>query len=174
MFNGSLISLLLLLLLLYYYYYYYYYYVICFIKTQYDIIVIMLKCWQSSAFVYLICFDQLYKNIHHYRSWQNMIIFILFTRTHHWRVHDMWQFVLAIIAQLSILPEACNAINIYSYWLQWAVKHPALGAKVYRFNPSNRMTFFQILISRLTTSWVGDHVNWRCHLHWIIKNKGGC
>ena len=44
------------------------------------------------------------------------------------------------------------------------VKHPALGAKGHRFDPSKRSKLFQRLISRLTTSWVVDHVKWRCRL----------
>jgi len=39
-----------------------------------------------------------------------------------------------------------------------AFKHPTLGAKDHRFDPSKRSKFFQRLISRLTTSWVADHV----------------
>jgi len=34
----------------------------------------------------------------------------------------------------------------------------------------NFTKLFQGLISRLTTSWVTDHVKWHCRLHWIIKN----
>jgi len=41
-----------------------------------------------------------------------------------------------------------------------AVKHPALGAKGHRFDPSKRSKLFQGLISQLTTSWVADHVKW--------------
>ena len=39
-----------------------------------------------------------------------------------------------------------------------AVKHPALAANGYRFEPRKRSKPFQRLISRLTTSWVADHV----------------
>ena len=46
-----------------------------------------------------------------------------------------------------------------------AVKHQALGANDRRFEPRKRSKLFQGLISRLTTSWVGDHVKWRCRLH---------
>ena len=46
-----------------------------------------------------------------------------------------------------------------------AVKHPALGANGRRFEPRKRSKLFQGLISRLTTSWVADHVKWRCRLH---------
>jgi len=53
------------------------------------------------------------------------------------------------------------------------VKHTALGAMGHWFDPSKRSKPFQRLISRLTTSWVVDHVKWRCHLHWINKNKRG-
>ena len=54
-----------------------------------------------------------------------------------------------------------------------AAKHPALGAKGHRFDPSKMSKLFQRLISRLTTSWVADHVKWRRRLHWIIKIKKG-
>jgi len=54
-----------------------------------------------------------------------------------------------------------------------AVKHPALGGNGHRFDPSKRSKLFQRLISRLTTSWVADHVKWHCRLHLIIKIKGG-
>ena len=40
------------------------------------------------------------------------------------------------------------------------VKHPALGANGHRFEPCKRSKTFQGLISRLTTSWVADHVKW--------------
>ena len=49
-----------------------------------------------------------------------------------------------------------------------AVKHPALGPNGRRFEPCKRSKLFQGLISRLTTSWVADHVKWGCRLHWII------
>ncbi|KAK2150412.1 hypothetical protein LSH36_406g02067 [Paralvinella palmiformis] len=45
------------------------------------------------------------------------------------------------------------------------VKHPALGANGRRFEPRKRSKLFQRLISRLTSSWVADHVKWRCRLH---------
>ena len=46
-----------------------------------------------------------------------------------------------------------------------AVKHPALGVNGRRFEPRKRSKLFQGLISRLTKSWVADHVKWRCRLH---------
>ena len=46
-----------------------------------------------------------------------------------------------------------------------AVKHSALGVNGRRFEPRKRSKLFQGLISRLTTSWVADHVKWRCRLH---------
>ena len=46
-----------------------------------------------------------------------------------------------------------------------AVKHPALGANGHRFEPRKGWKLFQGLISRLTTSWVADHVKRRCRLH---------
>ena len=49
-----------------------------------------------------------------------------------------------------------------------AVKHPAFGANGHRFEPRKRSKLFQGLISRLPTSWVADHVKWRCRLHLII------
>jgi len=48
-----------------------------------------------------------------------------------------------------------------------AAKHSALGANDRMFEPRKRSKLFQGLISRLTTSWVADHVKWRCRLHWI-------
>jgi len=48
------------------------------------------------------------------------------------------------------------------------VNHPALCANGHRFKPRKSWKLFQILISRLTTSWVADHVKWRCRLHLII------
>ncbi|KAK2170412.1 hypothetical protein LSH36_3g26068 [Paralvinella palmiformis] len=45
------------------------------------------------------------------------------------------------------------------------IKHPALGANGRRFEPRKRSKLFQGLISQLTTSWVADHVKWRCRLH---------
>ena len=38
----------------------------------------------------------------------------------------------------------------------------------YLVESRKRSKLFQGLISRLTTSWVADHVKWRCRLHWII------
>jgi len=47
---------------------------------------------------------------------------------------------------------ARNILRVSSGGL--AVKHPVLGANGHRFKPR-----------RLTTSWVADHVKWRCCLH---------
>ena len=49
-----------------------------------------------------------------------------------------------------------------------AVKHSAFGANGRRFEPRKRSKRFQGLISQLTTSWVANHVKWRCRLHLII------
>ena len=46
-----------------------------------------------------------------------------------------------------------------------AAKHPALGANGHRFEPRKKSKLFLRLISRLTTSWMVDHVKWRCRLH---------
>ena len=77
----------------------------------------------------------------------------------------------------SVLTQVENCISDIRIWIMssggLAVKHPALGANGHRFEPRKRSKPFQRLISRLTTSWVADHVKWRCRLHWIIKNKGG-
>ena len=52
-------------------------------------------------------------------------------------------------------------------------RHPALGAKGHRLDPSKRSKCFQRLISRLTTSWVNDHVISRCRLNLIVKKHSG-
>ena len=47
-------------------------------------------------------------------------------------------------------------------WIEGSVSSGANGR---RFEPRKRSKLFQGLISRLTTSWVEDHVKWRCRLH---------
>ena len=64
--------------------------------------------------------------------------------------------------------------HVVYHELRWpSGKHPALGANGRRFEPSKSSKLFQRLISRLTTSWVVDHVKWRCRLHEIIKKIKG-
>jgi len=58
-----------------------------------------------------------------------------------------------------------NYLSICSKSGGLAVKLPALGAKGHRFDSIKRLKLFQGLISRLTTSWVDDHVKWRLRLH---------
>ena len=64
-------------------------------------------------------------------------------------------------------PLSCPPILLVSFG-GLVVKHSALAANGRRFEPRKRSKLFQGLISRLTTSWVADHVKWRCRLHWII------
>ena len=82
---------------------------------------------------------------------------------------------LVINELFALVPEARDGYRIYTHWSNdydcWAVssgglvvKHPALGAIGRRFEPRKRSKLFQGLISRLTTSWVADHVKWRCRL----------
>jgi len=87
-----------------------------------------------------------------------------------------WYVVVEAAATVRRL--ACNYFDssrhIYSYNGRGAwkvssdglvVKHPALGVNGRRFEPRKRSKLLQGLISRLTTSWVADHVKWRCRLH---------
>ena len=53
-----------------------------------------------------------------------------------------------------------------------AVKQPALRANGHRFEPCKRSKLFQRVISRLTTSWVADHVKCRCQTIELFKIKG--
>ena len=41
----------------------------------------------------------------------------------------------------------------------------------HRFDPSKGSELLRWLISRLITSWVPDHVNWSCSLHWNWLHK---
>ena len=62
--------------------------------------------------------------------------------------------------------------NLYTSSSGLAVKHPALGTKGHRFDPSQRSKLFQRLISRLTTSWVDDHVKGAAVSTGLLKIKG--
>ena len=53
-----------------------------------------------------------------------------------------------------------------------AVKYPALGANGRRLVPSKRSKLFQILISRLKTSWVPDTLNGAAVSTELLKIKG--
>ena len=65
--------------------------------------------------------------------------------------------------------ELCKIV-MYSFHNERIVSSGGLGVK----HPVKELKLFQKLISRLTTLWVDNHIKWRCRLHWIIKNKGGC
>jgi len=72
-------------------------------------------------------------------------------------------FSLASVLVISGIYKGQSTLWKHSWVFQWpSSKHPALGANGHRFEPRKRSKLFQRLISRLTTSWVDDHIKWRC------------
>jgi len=61
-----------------------------------------------------------------------------------------------------IAGRTVEMVNVIKYAL---CGYPALGANGHKFEHRKRSKPFQRLISQLTTSWVADHVKWRCCLH---------
>jgi len=72
----------------------------------------------------------------------------------------------AVYIDLMVFTQVTTSYSVSSGGL--TVNHPALGVNGHRYEPSKRSKLFQRLISQLTTSWVADHVKWRCRLHWNI------
>jgi len=76
------------------------------------------------------------------------------------------------VAQLALLLASQLKSDSFVNSGGLATKHPALGAKGHRFDPSKRSKLFQRLISRLTTSRVADHVEWAAVSTELLKIKG--